>query len=84
MNHVGRHTIVCMLLIAANRLARKSGLCLPHDQQVMYDVCEPTPERAEVLEIIDGQSVYGGRSKLSIFSLSTVRSDQLGAETSDC
>jgi hypothetical protein len=55
MNRVGRHTIVCMLLIAANRLARKSGPCLRHDKQAMYSASEPSPERAEVLEISGGQ-----------------------------
>jgi hypothetical protein len=49
-------------------LARKRELYLPGDRQVMYDACEPSPERAEVLEIIGGQSAHGGLSKLSIFS----------------
>jgi hypothetical protein len=33
----------------------------------MYYASEPSPKRAEILEVIDGQSAYGGRSKLSIF-----------------
>ena len=61
-----------------------SELYLPQDRPVMYYGCEPSPERAEVLEIIDGQSAHGGRRKLSIFSLSTVRSDQFGTENTDC
>jgi len=65
-------------------LRYKSEPYLSHDQQVMYDVCEPSPERAEVLEIIGGHSAHGGRSKLSIFHGSTVRSDQFGAEKTDC
>jgi len=36
-------------------------------RQVMYSASEPSPERAEVLEIIGGQSAHGGRSKLLIF-----------------
>ena len=40
---------------------------LPDDRQVMYDRCEPSPERAEVLEITGGQFAHGGLSKLSIF-----------------
>jgi hypothetical protein len=60
---IGRRVHSCTLFM----MRYKSELYLPDDRQVMYDGCEPSPERAEVLEIIDGQFAHGGLSKLSIF-----------------
>jgi hypothetical protein len=44
-------------------LRQQSELYLSRDRQVMYDGCEPSPKRAEVLEVIDGQSAHGGRKQ---------------------
>src|SRR5258708_39581468 len=71
---------LCQTVSTLLGLARKSGLSLPHNRQLMYSASEPSPERAEVLEISGGHCSPRRAEENPAFLPSAVRSGQFGTE----